>query len=240
MKNLLDLHTHTLASGHAYSTLKENIQGAKEKGLAILGTSDHAKAMPGVTSNAFFSYYDALPRHLEGVTLLCGVEANIIDYQGSLDIDLDKRKVDFAIVSLHMPCILPGSREENTQALIGALSHDRVKIVGHPDDSYFPLDYDRLVPVLVERGIYAEVNNSSLKEGSPRKDSLKNLRTLLSLGRDQGLKIVMNSDAHFYTEVGNIEGSQALVEAMDYPKDLILNYSQSVQEVLDKLGIRDK
>jgi len=47
MKLLMDLHTHTIASGHAYSTLKENIDEAKNKGLKILGTSDHSYAMPG-------------------------------------------------------------------------------------------------------------------------------------------------------------------------------------------------
>ena len=32
MKALMDLHTHTISSGHAYSTLKENIEEAREKG----------------------------------------------------------------------------------------------------------------------------------------------------------------------------------------------------------------
>ena len=41
MKLLFDLHTHTVASGHAFSTLKENIEEAAAKGLKAMGTSDH-------------------------------------------------------------------------------------------------------------------------------------------------------------------------------------------------------
>ena len=40
MKPIIDLHCHTIASGHAYSTLKENIDEAKEKGLKYLGVSE--------------------------------------------------------------------------------------------------------------------------------------------------------------------------------------------------------
>ena len=32
MTYVMDMHTHTIASGHAYSTLQENIAAAKEKG----------------------------------------------------------------------------------------------------------------------------------------------------------------------------------------------------------------
>ena len=47
MIDLLDLHTHTIASGHAYNTLYEMAQSAAEKGLALYGCSEHAPAMPG-------------------------------------------------------------------------------------------------------------------------------------------------------------------------------------------------
>ena len=54
-KYALDLHTHTVASGHAYSTLKENIEYARETGLQILGSSDHAPLMPHSTQEYFFT-----------------------------------------------------------------------------------------------------------------------------------------------------------------------------------------
>ena len=47
MKSIIDLHTHALASGHAYSTVKENIEYAKINGLKYYGLSDHGVTMPG-------------------------------------------------------------------------------------------------------------------------------------------------------------------------------------------------
>lgn len=41
MNYLSDLHTHTIVSGHAYTTLMENINFCSKKGIKILGTSDH-------------------------------------------------------------------------------------------------------------------------------------------------------------------------------------------------------
>ena len=47
MKPLCDLHTHTVASGHAYSTLLENVHMAAMRGLKVYGHSDHARLMLG-------------------------------------------------------------------------------------------------------------------------------------------------------------------------------------------------
>ena len=43
MKDILDLHTHTIASGHAYNTLYEMAQAAADNGLALYGCTEHAQ-----------------------------------------------------------------------------------------------------------------------------------------------------------------------------------------------------
>ena len=53
MRDILDVHTHTLASGHAYNTMREMAKAASEKGLEILGITEHAVSMPG-TCGAFY------------------------------------------------------------------------------------------------------------------------------------------------------------------------------------------
>ena len=45
--SVLDLHTHTIVSGHAYSTLREMAKAASDKGLELLGITEHAPKMPG-------------------------------------------------------------------------------------------------------------------------------------------------------------------------------------------------
>ncbi len=47
MKYLVDTHTHTIVSGHAYTTFLENVEEASNIGLKVLGTTDHGPSMPG-------------------------------------------------------------------------------------------------------------------------------------------------------------------------------------------------
>ena len=57
MNIYFDMHTHTVASGHAFSTFKENVEEAAGKGLFALGMSDHAPAMPGSAPSIYFSQF---------------------------------------------------------------------------------------------------------------------------------------------------------------------------------------
>ena len=57
MKIYFDMHTHTTASGHAFSTFKENVEEAAAKGLFALGMSDHAPAMPGSAHPIYFTNF---------------------------------------------------------------------------------------------------------------------------------------------------------------------------------------
>ena len=124
MELLFDLHTHTVSSGHAFSTLKENIEEARKKGLLALGTSDHTSAMEGAPTPKFFSNYRAIGREILGVRIFRGVEANVMDYSGRLDMEEKLlQEMDYVIASLHSACIRPGTQEENTDALIGAMDN---------------------------------------------------------------------------------------------------------------------
>lgn len=42
-----DLHTHTIASGHAFGTIWENARAAKDKGISVLAITDHGPSVPG-------------------------------------------------------------------------------------------------------------------------------------------------------------------------------------------------
>ena len=108
-----DLHTHTIVSGHAYSTLLENINFCAENNIKILGTSEHAPSMPGAPHKWYFANMRVLPRVINGVTILKGCEANIIDSEGNIDIDEhDTSNLDYLIASFHKPTFNPKSKEE--------------------------------------------------------------------------------------------------------------------------------
>ncbi|QSX06632.1 phosphatase [Sedimentibacter sp. zth1] len=225
MKPLIDLHTHTLASGHAYSTLMENIQEAKNKGLKIYGLSEHAVNMPGTAHEFYFHNLRVIRDEIMGVKILKGIEANIIDFKGNTDVNVEiSKQLDYMIASLHGPCIKPGTKEENTNALIGAMKHEKVKIIGHPDDGKFPIDYEKLVLAAKENNIFLEVNNSSLNPTSFRENARENYIELLERCKEHNVQIIFGSDAHMCYDVGEFTNCINLIKEVNFPKELIINY----------------
>ena len=225
MKPLFDLHTHTLASGHAYSTLKENIEAAREQGLEALGISDHAPAMPGTCHHFHFTNYRVIEKSLMGIRIVKGIEANIMDYEGTIDVkERIAKRLEYIIASLHSPCIPYGTVEQNTGALIGAMAHPLVKIIGHPDDDRYPLDYDELAVAAKQRGVFLEVNNSSFSPLSARQNGEKNVRIMLEACRRAEVPVILGSDAHIWYDVGRMDKCIAILRDMDFPPELVLNF----------------
>lgn len=227
LRPLFDLHTHTVASGHAYGTLQENLKEAAAKGLLALGTSDHSPGMPGGTDKTFFENYRILPRELYGVRLLRGMEANITDYDGSIDGGAVMGEMDYVIASLHSHCIRAGSVEENTRAVIGAMRNPCVKIIGHPDDGRYPLDLDRVVDAAKELGVALEINNSSLRPSCRRLRGPELVRELARKAAAKGAYAVLGSDAHIWCDVGNFTEGLAVLREADFPEAQLLNLSEA-------------
>ena len=101
---MLDLHTHTLASGHAYGTVRENALAASEKGIVGMGVTEHGPGMPGSCHPLYFTNIDYIPRNLYGVNIYYGVENDMMpDGTMSLD-DRWMFKLDYAIVGIHATC----------------------------------------------------------------------------------------------------------------------------------------
>ena len=223
---LMDLHTHTMASGHGYSTLRENIEMAIERGLKVLGLSEHAPGIPGGPHMMFFWNYKCIPRQYGDLRLLCGVEANICDLTGTLDMDdFTLSRMDYVIASMHTPCLKSGTALENTMAAIGAMKNPHVTIWGHPDDSRFPLEYDLLVKAAVEEKVVLEVNNSSLHPLSPRQGARENVRELLLKCKEYGCSIILGSDAHTCYAIGDFTEAESLLAEIDFPRELVVNDS---------------
>ena len=226
MKNVLDAHTHTIASGHAYNTICEMAHEAAEKGLELLGITDHAEQMPGSCKNIYSSNLKILPKRMEGVRMLYGVEANIMNADGDLDVpDRLLAKLDIVIVSLHPPCIAPGSMEENTKAVIGAMQNPYVSILGHPDDGRYPLDYDQVVRCAKENHVLLELNNHSLDPSGARENARENDVEMLRLCMKYGASIILDSDAHWKDDIRNCCFSLPLLEELSFPEELIVNRS---------------
>ncbi len=221
----VDAHTHTVASGHAYGTIQEMAQAAAERNLKILGITEHTHAIPGTCDDIYFMNLKVVPRQLFGVELMLGAELNVIDYEGGLDLPRKEfRHLDLRIASLHTQSLRPGTREQNTAALLGAIRDPAIDIIGHPIDGTFPLDYEALVRAAAEHHVLLEVNNHALRSAN-RLNAFENCCTMLRLCKQQGLSVTCNSDAHFMTDVSNTSHIAPVFEAVDFPEELILNLS---------------
>ncbi len=224
LKYKIDLHTHTSASGHAYCSLKEMAKTAAEKGLEWLGFAEHAPAMPGSCHPLYFINYHVIPDHLYGIRILKGAELNVLDFQGSIDLEMrGLLQLDFAIASLHTRCFKSGTRTENTDALLHAMENPFVNIIGHPDDSRYPLDYERLVKGALANGVLLELNASSLDPENARKNGPENDRLLLKTCEKYGAPILLGSDAHFDDMIGNFGTACSLLEELEFPEALVMN-----------------
>ena len=224
MKYLSDLHTHSIVSGHAYSTLLENINYCAEKGIKILGTSEHAPTMPGAPHYWYFGNMKVVPRVINGVTILRGCEANILDIDGSLDMtDESSRNLDYMIASFHEPVFKPKSKEENTAAILNLMDkYDKVEILGHLGNPNYELDYEAIVKKAKEKNIMIEINNSSLL-GSSRVGSDVNCKKVALLCREIGTKVILTSDSHINTCIGVFNKGIELLEEIQMPKELVMN-----------------
>lgn len=226
MNLVLDTHSHTLASGHAYSTIKEMVEAAKEKDLELLAITEHGSAMPGTCSEIYFLNLRVVRREMMGVKLLLGTELNILDYEGKLDMhEYIYKEMDIIIASLHTPCIEPGTKEQNTNAFIGAMKNPYVNIIGHPDDSRYPVDFERLVKAAKENHVLLELNNTSLNPNGFRQNARDNDIILLNLCKKYNTSIVLGSDAHVADDVGNFGYALEILEATQFPEELVANTS---------------
>lgn len=221
----LDVHTHTLASGHAYGTITEMAKEASRIGLKILGITEHAHNMPGTCDDLYFMNLRVVPREMFGVKLMLGTELNIMDYEGTVDLpDWLLAKTDLRIASIHGNLYQAGTMEQNTQAVIRAMQNPYIDIIGHPDDGNIPVDYECMVRASKEYHTLLEINNNSLRS-SVRKNAKENIIVILRLCEKYDVPVIMNSDAHFMTDIANTDHSMPVVEEAGFPKELIINYS---------------
>ena len=105
------------------------------------------------------------------------------------------------------------------------MKNPAIHIIGHPDDSRFPIDYDTLTAAAREHHKLLEVNNSSLTPLSYRQGVRENYVKMLELCRHYRTPVIVNSDAHCEADSGNHASAYALLEELDFPQELVVNTS---------------
>lgn len=225
MKPLFDLHTHTIASGHAYSTWKENVEEARKTGLRALGTSEHAERMPGTSHRMYFMNFKEFPKELNGVLIYSGIEANIYGPNGEIDVHPSiLHGLDYIIASMHLPCLENLGEAGNTNTLLKAIENPDVTIIGHPDDSRYPLRMEEIAAAAAEHHTALEVNNSSMHPLNYRENARENILEMLCYCKKYRTNVILGSDSHIYLEIGKFDRALDVLAEADFPEELVVNF----------------
>lgn len=237
MKLIADLHTHTIASTHAYATITEMANEAKNQGLFALAITDHARSMPGAPGPYYFESLCVLPQYLNGVRLIKGIEANITSYDGELD--CDKRlqsSLEWVVASMHT-ITLKGEPtvEKCTQAYLKLAENPNVNVIAHSGSDYFKYDYEAVIPRLAKAGILIEINDSAFRY---KKDCMPNCVKIAQLCKKYGARICVDSDAHFTDTLGRCGETLKMLDDIGFPEKLIVNANvDTMKEYLKEKNI---
>lgn len=228
MNILLDTHTHTIASAHAYSTVIEMARQAKEAGLEAIAVTDHAPAIPDGAHPWHFLNLKALPREICGVKILYGAEVNILDLDGNIDLDEDiLGKLDVVNASIHRPCYKNVGASDHTSAYFSIVQNPLVDIICHSGSPDFEYDYERIIELAKKNNKLIEINNHSF---FVRKPSIPNCRKIAEICKEKGVGIVVSSDAHIAFELGDYNNALDMLKEISFPEKLIMNRSLNAFE----------
>ncbi len=235
MEIIADMHTHTVASGHAYSTVNELARAARDRELKALALTDHGPALPGGPHLYHFGAMRFIPPWIDGVRILRGVEANITGPDGGLDMPGSYlEKLDFVMAGLHVSCGFDNQGiDRNTEAVLRAMANPHIKAISHSGNPEFPVHLEELVQGALETGTALEINNSSFS--ASRRGSRPNCEYLAGLLARSGALVVVGSDAHIAQGVGEFDEAVAVLEKAGVRAEQVVN--SSFERLLEFLGL---
>lgn len=237
-----DYHTHTVYS-HGSGTILDNARAAKEKGLEVVGIADHGPANWWYIGTTGLEAFDQIieevkrvQREFNDLKILAGTEANIISYQGELDIPLElQRKLDQVLAGFHI-AVRPKSlddgvkflyhriwgklskqvkmkaRNENTKAVVAAIYNNEIDIITHPGLN-ISIDTPELARACVKTDTALEINAGH---------GVKSIEFIQAAAR-QGVKFAIGSDAHRPGDVGRLEPGVKAARLAGLNPDQIVN-----------------
>lgn len=200
-----DLHMHTDATD-GRASLKEMALAAKKQGLHYIAITDHSRHLTvahGLDSERLLEQCESIDRlneELSGITILKGIELDILE-DGSLDLpDPVLSKLDLVVGAVHSHFKL--SRKEQTERILRAMDHRCFSILAHPSGRLLnerePYDVDlaRIIEKARDRGCFLELNSQ------PERLDLTD--TYCRMARDAGVLVSINTDAHSEGGLANL------------------------------------
>ena len=219
----IDLHLHSIASGHAFNTIDEIIRFAQINGYFAIGISDHGPQMEGAPHSGYFEMLSRLPKAVGNTQILYGCEANILDDFGTLDIPASLiQNLDYIIAGLHKRTPYQGrTAVEHTKAIVSSIRSGCVDIISHPVSLNFIVDVKEVVQAATQHHVILEANKTVMLEAVRRdcRGIIVATRALFAEAQTAGVPLLFGSDAHHTSEMRLSESECALI-AEQYHLDL--------------------
>lgn len=236
MKIKFDTHTHTLASTHAYSTVTENAAYAAKIGMDGFAVTDHAPALQDAPDEWHFGNLKNLPRNIFGQKILVGAELNILDIEGNVDLEPGLlRKLDVVNASIHAPAYRSSGEKDHTSAYEAVVKNPYIDIICHSGTPAYSYDYEYIIKLAGDNNKLIEINNHTFFVRQP---SVPNCRRIAELCKKHGTGIVVSSDAHMFTDIGDYSHALAMLTELDFPEELVMNttYDKFAEFMENKRG----
>ena len=192
-----DLHAHTRATD-GRNTLREMALAARKRGFEYLAITEHSRRVAmahGLDPQRLARQVDEierLNRELADITLLSGIEVDILE-DGALDLpDSILSRLDLVVAAVHGKFELPRARQ--TARLLAAMDNPYVSILAHPTgrllEARAPYDVDLLAVARKARslGVALELN------AHPDRLDLDDAHCRMA--KDEGVLVAISSDAH--------------------------------------------
>jgi DNA polymerase (family 10) len=192
-----DLHTHsTWTDGLA--TIEEMARAAKQRGWKYFAVTDHSQRVAmvnGLNPDRLLQQWaeiDKLKKRLKGITILKGVEVDILE-RGGLDLpDEVLARADWVVASVHYGTNQP--KEQITRRVIEALKNPHVCAIAHPTGRMllqrkpYEIDLDAVLRAARDNGKFMELN------AHPKRLDLDDVAC--AAAKNLGVPIVISTDAH--------------------------------------------
>jgi putative hydrolase len=207
---LFDFHIHSEFSADSRSPLEQIVEEAETKGLDAIAITDHGPELSvGIDPRQIRAYFEKIQRLRESAPLkvLIGMEINIVDDRGNVDLDPAwLARLELPVFSVHYTPSA-SSTEEKARLYVQMVRlcleriRSRVSVLAHPFFVYRPLlrhipreDVEEILELMADRGVAAEIN---VRYRTPPDE-------LLGLCLHKGVKMSIGSDAHSLSEVGDV------------------------------------
>lgn len=221
MKIEVSTHNHTLVSHHAYSTFTEYMNYCNEIGLKGFVLTDHTLSLGDGAHPWHFINQRVLPEKVGNVRFFKGAEINVLDENGTVDLDESIMKnLDFVICSMHEPCYKVDSFEGHTNTWLNIAKNPYIDAIGHSGQDIFKYDYEKCIKTFKEYGKIVEINSHSFTH---RKGAKENCREIALICKKYGVRISVGADAHSIYQVDDFSDALKMLEEIDFPEELIIN-----------------